>query len=96
MCGLKRGESSTMNKGLTFAKLDLLLRSLGFAVTHVPTSHNLYEHAPSGAALVLRLFDVEETVDPGNLAVVRRVLVDNGLIDRARWDDFLRERPLAS
>ena len=29
------------------------------------------------------------------LAVVRRTLVDNGLMDRARWEDFLRERSLA-
>jgi predicted RNA binding protein YcfA (HicA-like mRNA interferase family) len=85
-----------MNNGLTFAKLDQLLRSLGFAVTHVPTSHNLYEHTASGAALVLRLFDAEEMVGPGTLAVVRRTLIDNGLIDRARWDDLLRERSLAS
>ena len=85
-----------MHKGLTFAKLDQLLQSLGFTVTRVPTSHILYEHAASGAALVLRLFDAEEVVSPGTLAVVRRTLIDNGLIDRARWDDLLRERSLAS
>jgi len=85
-----------MNKGITFAKLDQFLQSLGFAVNRVPASHILYEHAASGAALGLRLFKAEELVDPGTLAVVRRTLIDNGLIDRERWDNLLRERSLAS
>jgi predicted RNA binding protein YcfA (HicA-like mRNA interferase family) len=79
---------------VSFAALEQVLESLGFVSTRVPGSHVRYDH-PSGAVLVLRDHDGAEPVGPGNLAVVRRTLVENGLIDRARLEELLRERSLA-
>jgi hypothetical protein len=85
-----------MSKSITFGKLDQLLRSFGVTVTSILNSHVLYEHAASGAALVLRPFDSKEVADQGTLTVVRRTLVDNGLVEASRWEDLLRECSLAS
>lgn len=84
-----------MSNTITFARLDQILQSLGFAVTRIPGSHMLYEDAASGALLMLRLFDSEDPVDAGTLAVVRRTLVEKGVLDRARWEDLLGQRSLA-
>jgi len=84
------------SKPITFAELDRALKALGFTVIRVPGSHVAYEHAGSGAVLVLRPHEQEEVIDVTTLAVVRRTLVENGLIDRAKWEDFLQERSLAS
>ena len=84
-----------MNKCITFAELDRFLKALGFTFLRVPKSHLLYEHSPSGAVLVLRLFKSDDAIDLGTLTVVRRTLIDNGLIEPSRWEEFLRERSLA-
>jgi predicted RNA binding protein YcfA (HicA-like mRNA interferase family) len=84
-----------MNDTITFAALDEVLQSLGFVLTRVPGSHVAYEHPASGAALLLRDHEGREAVGPASLVVVRRTLVDNGLIDRTRLEGLLRQHSLA-
>jgi predicted RNA binding protein YcfA (HicA-like mRNA interferase family) len=84
-----------MSSTITFATLDKVLQALGFVSTEVPGSHVAYEHPASGAVLVLRLHPGEEPVDQASLVVVRRTLVEKGVIDRARLDDLLGERSMA-
>ncbi|HWG44380.1 MAG TPA: hypothetical protein VN688_16500 [Gemmataceae bacterium] len=80
-----------MSNSITFAKLDQFLAGLGFVVTTIPNSHTAYEHADSGAILMLRLHRPNETVDPRTLAIVRKTVVDNGLAEPEAFERLLQK-----
>jgi predicted RNA binding protein YcfA (HicA-like mRNA interferase family) len=79
-----------MPNSLTYATLDRVLAGLGFIITTIPNSHTLYEHAESGAVLMLRLHHPSDPVDPGTLLVVRKTVVDRGLTEPATFDQSLQ------
>jgi predicted RNA binding protein YcfA (HicA-like mRNA interferase family) len=80
-----------MPNSITFATLDRVLVGLGFVVTTIPNSHTLYEHAESGAVLMLRLHHPNDPVDPGTLLVVRKTVVDRGLTEPAAFERLLQK-----
>jgi hypothetical protein len=86
---------TTVAKAITFTHLEQFLRGLGFQVNAVPKSHVAFEHSPTGALILLRPYRAEEDVSPRDLALVRRVLDENGIVDRERFDSLLNERALA-
>jgi predicted RNA binding protein YcfA (HicA-like mRNA interferase family) len=77
------------NETLTFSELRDRLAQLGFAETDVPGSHVAFEHAPSGALLVLRPHRPKDKLAPAVVAVVRRTLVENGLLSGAAFERWL-------
>lgn len=79
-----------MPNSLTYATLDRVLADLGFVVTTIPNSHTLYEHAESGAVLMLRLHRPNDPVDPGTLLVVGKTVVDRGLTEPATFEQLLQ------
>lgn len=79
-----------MPNSITFATLDRVLAGLGFVVTTIPNSHTLYEHAESGAVLMLRLHHPDDPVDPGTLLVVRKTVVDRGLTEPATFEHLFQ------
>ena len=70
-----------MRNSITFAKLDRFLTDLGFVVTTIPDSHTAYEHADSGAILMLRLHRPRDLVDARTLGMVRKTVVDFGVAE---------------
>jgi hypothetical protein len=71
-----------MNNKVTFAALDQLLADLGFSKTPVDGSYLAYQHSPSDALLVVRRQRPRGIVDEKTLIVVRKILVEKGLIER--------------
>jgi hypothetical protein len=84
-----------MTKPITFSHLEQFLQGLGFRGSAVPKSHVAFEHSPTRALIVLRPYQGEEAVSPRDLALVRRVLDENGIVDRERFESLLSERALA-
>jgi predicted RNA binding protein YcfA (HicA-like mRNA interferase family) len=81
-----------MTDTITFSSLDQFLRGLGFTEEVVPGSHVLYEHAGSGAVIVLRPFREEEDVGPTTIALVRHILDEFGVMDHKVFDDRVSQR----
>jgi predicted RNA binding protein YcfA (HicA-like mRNA interferase family) len=80
-----------MNKTVAFATLDSFLRRLGFTATTVAGSHLRYEHAPSGTVLVLREYHPTDPVTWADLTVVRRFLLERGLVEEEAFERLLQE-----
>ncbi len=88
-------EVSSIVVNCTFADLRQILLDLGFQMKVVTGSHVVFEHGPAHARLVLEPYAEDETVDPATFAIVGRNLDERGILPRARFDELLRERPLA-
>jgi predicted RNA binding protein YcfA (HicA-like mRNA interferase family) len=80
---------------LTFTSLERFLDELGCQLHAVPGSHVTFTHPSSGALIVLRFYQDEETVTPADLAIVRRVLAEFGVVARDEFENLLRKRALA-
>lgn len=80
-----------MRNSVTFAKLDRFLADLGFVVTTIPNSHTAYEHAGSGAILMLRLHRPRDLVDARTLGIVRKTVVDFGVAEPAVFERLFQK-----
>ncbi len=80
-----------MNHTISFARLRTMLQGLGFTETTVPGSHVTYEHPSSGTELVLREYRPRDPVNRGDLAMVRRFLVERGLVGGNEFETLLQE-----
>ena len=84
-----------MNSKVTSAALDRLLADLGFSRTPVEGSYLAYQHGPSDALLVVRSRRPRDKVDEKTLIVVRKILVEKGLIERDVLDSRLEANSAA-
>ena len=84
-----------MSSPISFSCLARVLGGLGCQHTTVTGSHVSFEHAPSGALIVLRPYTDDETVSPTDLAVARRTLDEFGVISRDQFASLLRDEALA-
>lgn len=80
---------------ILFASLREFLAGLGCQVNAMPGSHVSFKHPTSGALIVLRFHGDDEAVSPTDLAVVRRILDEFGVLPRERFDGALRDHALA-
>jgi hypothetical protein len=78
---------------LTFARLDSYLAGLGFHVKPVEDSHVAYRHPASGAVIVLRPHRASDKVSQSVWVVVRRTLVENGLVEPESLEEWLLKSP---
>ena len=79
--------------GGTFAELRELLCELGFVETSVTTATKTvirFEHA-CGTILLFRAYRPNKDVYARDTLVVRRQLIDNGLIEESSFDLFLHK-----
>lgn len=81
-----------MNRQITFNELRQLLTRLDFSEVTQRT-HVRFEHDASGAVVILRPYRSTEIVTPIHLAVVRRTLVEKGLIEAESFERFLQKAP---
>jgi hypothetical protein len=75
--------------GINFGELRELLREVGFSESSQQPNRIRFEHPATGTVLLFRAYDSEESVNHREMVVVRRQLVDNGLIEGAAFDRFL-------
>ncbi len=74
---------------VTFDELRELLVELGFGEGSPRPDRVTFRHAGTDIVLLFRPHQAQELVSQRDLLVVRRQLVDNGLIDSAGFDRFL-------
>lgn len=73
---------------ITFDELRELLLDLGCAAT-AEKERTTFSHPRLGSFLLLRPYGAKDAVSARDMLVVRRQLVDNGLIEPAAFDHFL-------
>ncbi|OUL35886.1 hypothetical protein BV372_09180 [Nostoc sp. T09] len=80
-----------MIRNIQFTDLEQLLLKIGF--TKVPTtgSQQVYQSSSSGALIVLPAYEQQAYVQPVHLVAVRRVLIENDLINTNTFDSFLEK-----
>jgi hypothetical protein len=66
---------------VTYARLDEVLRSLGFSLRGVVEKNKVYEHEETGARIIFPEFPPDAEVVPRHLSQVRTVLKAYGLMD---------------
>jgi predicted RNA binding protein YcfA (HicA-like mRNA interferase family) len=79
------------NNAISFATLRRVLKGLGFVETRVPGSHLVFEHPPSGALFLFRLYRPQDKVKPHDLISVRKHLDETGVIERDTLDELLHQ-----
>ncbi|HYV36389.1 MAG TPA: hypothetical protein VE988_11830 [Gemmataceae bacterium] len=77
--------------GITFGELRDLLLDVGFSELPQEQDRLRFEHPVSGTILLFRPHDPHEAVSHRDMVVVRRQLVDNGLMEGAGFDRFLEK-----
>jgi hypothetical protein len=77
----------------TFGDLHRLLKGLGFVQVPANGPYILFEHKPSDTLLPFRQHRPDEQVDAMNLAVVRKMLDERGLLERDDFESALRDTP---
>ncbi len=80
-----------MRNGTTYHDLQALLLERGFVDTAQAKDGTRFQHSVTGTILLFRPHQANERVSDRDMHVVRRQLVDNGLIDPAAFDQFLQQ-----
>ncbi|MDB9523684.1 type II toxin-antitoxin system HicA family toxin [Dolichospermum circinale CS-1225] len=78
-----------MVRDIQFTDLEKLLFKIGF--TKVPTagSQQVYQYPLSGTLVILPAYEQQAYVQPVHLVAVRRILVENELINSNSFNSFL-------
>ena len=76
--------------GITFAELRELLLGLGFSESVEPT-RTAFTYPTTGTYLLFRRHGPKDGVSERDMLVVRRQLLDNGLIEPSSLDRFLEK-----
>jgi hypothetical protein len=79
-------------QGIIFDELRELLLELGFCEQSEKTRLR-FTHPTAGTVLRFRSHAPKEIVSARDMLVVRRQLVDNGLIESSAFDQFLQKAP---
>ena len=77
------------SSGIAFGELRDLFVELGFSECPQEPGRLRFEHPTTGTVLLFRTHGSSELVGQREMAVVRRQLVDNGLIEATAFDRFL-------
>ncbi|MBE9256016.1 MULTISPECIES: type II toxin-antitoxin system HicA family toxin [Aphanizomenonaceae] len=85
-----------MVRNIQFTDLEQLLFKIGF--TKVPTtgSQQIYQYPLSGTLVILPAYEQKAYIQPVHLVAVRRILVENGLINTNSLDSFLAKVAMKS
>ncbi|GAB4205552.1 MAG: hypothetical protein Fur006_61780 [Coleofasciculaceae cyanobacterium] len=82
-----------MISGIIFSDLEKLLLRLGFTTLPTAGSHKVFKYPSSGALVILPGYKKKAYVHPAHLVAVRRILIENELIDRNTFDSFIEKVP---
>lgn len=78
-------------RDVKFAELEQLLLSIGFVEVPTAGSHKVYEYSPLGTLVVLPGYEQQANVRTMHLVAVRKILDENGLMDRDMFTSFLEK-----
>jgi hypothetical protein len=84
-----KGEFVIMPKAITYADLFQLLCDLDFVDKSVKDSHVVFRQEESDTVILFGLHDPAETVAPHDVAKVRRVLDERGLLNSEDFNAFV-------
>ena len=82
-----------MFRNILFKDLKQLLFNLEFKVVPTLGNHYIFEHPISKALVILPQYEDQAYLDRTHLVAVRRILIENGLIDDVRLDSILEKVP---
>ncbi|MGB6300335.1 MAG: type II toxin-antitoxin system HicA family toxin [Rivularia sp. (in: cyanobacteria)] len=80
-----------MFKNITFAELKKLLLNNGFQNVPTTGSHKIFQHLESDTLVVLPSYENERLIDTIHLVAVRRILIENDLIDENSFNNFAQQ-----
>lgn len=80
-----------MHRNIIFSDLEKFLLKLGFTALRISGSHKVFQHSSSQALVILPAYEQQAYVHPVHLLAVRRILIENELIDRNAFDSFLEK-----
>ena len=75
--------------GVTYGELRQFLLKLGFAESTAQANQIRFEYSAAGPILLFPAHDGTETVTTRDLVVIRRQLLDNGLVEPPAFERFL-------
>jgi hypothetical protein len=79
------------DKGIQFEELRELLLELGFCESASETERIRFDHPRTGTALLFRADAGKRGVSDRDMVVVRRQLIDNGLIEPSELERFIQK-----
>lgn len=80
-----------MMPDVTYGKLDEVLRSLGFTVDEPERGTRVYQHAASGARVILPTFPARKAVYPHHMVGTRMILEAFGIADPPEFASRLQK-----
>ncbi|OUL19572.1 hypothetical protein BV378_32665 [Nostoc sp. RF31YmG] len=78
-----------MLRNIQFTDLEQLFLKIGFTKVPIARSQQIYQSSSSGALIILPAYEQQEYIQSVHLVAVRRVLLENGLINSNTFDSFL-------
>ncbi len=75
-------------RNVIFTDLEKLLLQLGFITLPTDRTQKVFQYPPSAALVVIPGYESKAYVYPIHLVAVRRIFVENGLIDSSAFDSF--------
>ncbi|MBD6618951.1 type II toxin-antitoxin system HicA family toxin [Komarekiella sp. 'clone 1'] len=82
-----------MSRNILFTELEQLLLKLGFTTLPTAGSHHVFQYPSSGVLVILPGYDKKAYVDTVHMVAVRRILIENGLINNSAFDNLLEKIP---
>jgi predicted RNA binding protein YcfA (HicA-like mRNA interferase family) len=82
-----------MFRDVMFADLEKLLLKLGFITMPTTGTQKVFQYPPSAALVILPGYENKAHVHPIHVVAVRRILIENGLIDSSAFDSLLKKVP---
>jgi len=80
-----------MVRDIQFIDLEQLLFKIGFAKVSTTGSQQVYQYPLSGTLVILPAYEQQAYVQLVHLVAVRRVLIENGLINTNTFHSFLEK-----
>jgi hypothetical protein len=76
-----------------YSELEKWLLDLGFSTLPTSGEQKVFQHSLTKALIVLPNYDAKAFVHVVHLAAVRRILIENGLVNENDFSEFLEKVP---
>ncbi|BAZ23870.1 hypothetical protein NIES4073_47600 [Kalymmatonema gypsitolerans NIES-4073] len=78
-----------MHRDIIFSELEKYLLKLGFTTLPTAGFQKVFQYPSSEVLVILPAYEQQAYVHPVHLVAVRRILIENELIDKNAFDSFL-------
>lgn len=80
-----------MHRDIIFGELKKFIVKLGFTTLPTAGYHKVFLYPSTGVLVILPAYEQQAYVHSVHLVAVRRILIENGLIDRNAFNSFLEK-----